>query len=348
MMGMGRVGRLFTCAGIGVVVFSVACACGPIPDYRTLANMDLRPPVFLGIETRDARTVLLRFDERVAALPKSIAVSPEMPIEKIEAAGSTIIVTLGADQKVGSEYTIEAAAEDLRKNSTTLLTHFYGYNPSVPAVLINEFISRGSGSHPDLVELYVKSDGNMAGVCACNGTTDFFQERFIFPSIEVKAGDYILLHWKPQGVPEEINETADKAASGGLDASPQAFDEWVPRGTGLGSNSGVISLYASPGGSLIDAVLFCNRTSQSDESYTGFGSKEMLQQATQLVEEGGWKTKAEAVAPEDAVNPDGTTSTRSLCRSSLSADTDAASDWHIVPTRKATFGSINSDEVYVP
>jgi hypothetical protein len=37
-----------------------------------------------------------------------------------------------------------------------------------------------------------------------------------------------------------------------------------------------------------------------------------------------------------------------MCRSSESADTDAASDWHIVPTSTFSFGTVNSDEVYVP
>jgi hypothetical protein len=136
--------------------------------------------------------------------------------------------------------------------------------------------------------------------------------------------------------------------SKGLDASDHAYDFWIPSGTGLGGNNGVLSVYDRPGGTCLDAVLYSNRTSQSDERYRGFGSREMLDQAEELARDGEWVITDARVMPEDAVNPEGSTGTRSICRSSLSADTDGPEDWHVVPTRKATFGSENSDEVYAP
>ena len=93
-------------------------------------------------------------------------------------------------------------------------------------------------------------------------------------------------------------------------------------------------------------MLYSNRTSQSDEGYRGFGSAEMETRAEEIVSAGGWKAAGPRVTPEDAVSPEGSTGTRSLCRSSVSMDTDQAEDWHIVPTRKATFGAENCDEVY--
>jgi hypothetical protein len=98
----------------------------------------------------------------------------------------------------------------------------------------------------------------------------------------------------------------------------------------------------------MDGVLYSNRTSQSDESYRGFGSAQTLARAEELAQAGGWKSAGTRVSPEDAVNPDGSTGTRSICRQSSSADTDSFEDWHIVPTRKASFGAENSDEVYTP
>jgi hypothetical protein len=109
-----------------------------------------------------------------------------------------------------------------------------------------------------------------------------------------------------------------------------------------------LSLYDRPGGLLLDGVLYSNRTSASDSLYRGFGSANTLVRAEELVRAGGWITTEEAVRPEDAVNPEDSTATRSLCRSSDSADSDAAADWHVVPTRGSTFGKANSDERYVP
>ena len=94
-------------------------------------------------------------------------------------------------------------------------------------------------------------------------------------------------------------------------------------------------------------MLYSNRTSQSDELYRGFGSSEMRGWAELLVQQKGWRAAGQRVAPEDCVNPEGSTGTRSICRSALSTDTDSRTDWHIVPTRKATFGKSNSEEVYV-
>ncbi len=161
-------------------------------------------------------------------------------------------------------------------------------------------------------------------------------------------GVFILVHWKPSGDPAELNETEDMAASRGFDASDIAWDLWVADGRGLPGNNGVLSLYDRPGGICLDGVLYSNRTSQSDESYRGFGSVETLNRAEELVLDGGWKPAGARVSPEDAVSPEGSTGTRSICRQSSGADTDSAEDWHIVPTRKATFGAENSDEVYEP
>ena len=97
-------------------------------------------------------------------------------------------------------------------------------------------------------------------------------------------------------------------------------------------------------------MLYSNRTSQSDSRYRGFGSAEILAQAEELVRDGGWKAAGQPRrCPEDARQP------RGIHRDPFAlqdprgpADTDRAEDWHIVPTRKATFGAENCDEVYVP
>ena len=53
------------------------------------------------------------------------------------------------------------------------------------------------------------------------------------------------------------------------------------------------------------------------------------------------------VRPEDGVDPEGSTGTRSICRAA-GEDTDTRRVWHIVPTRQASFGRENSQEVYIP
>jgi len=156
------------------------------------------------------------------------------------------------------------------------------------------------------------------------------------------------VHFRPQGITDEVDELSDPAASGGLDACATAWDFWVHGGDGLPGNNGVVSLYARPGGPVLDGVLYSNRTAAADTLYLGFGSREAMERALELAADGGWVTEGETVRPEDAVNPEGSTATRSLCRDRAGADTDSAPDWHIVPTSGFSFGAENSDEVYQP
>jgi hypothetical protein len=154
------------------------------------------------------------------------------------------------------------------------------------------------------------------------------------------------VHFKPRGVPGEVDETGSTDVSGGLDASPDAYDFWVTGGTGLSGNNGVLTLYTSPNGTLADGLLYSNRTSESDDTYLGFGSKKVMERALELAAQQGWDAGGPRIRPEDGINPEDSTSTRSMCRNTQGDDTNTKDDWHIVPTRGSTFGEENSDEVY--
>lgn len=323
-------------------------ACGAIPDYRTLTAVDLHPPEFLGATATDPRTVVLRFDEKVRALPETVAVVPDVGVSSVRADGSTLVVGLSTSQLVGERYTLSASVEDEHRNSTSIVTSYYGFNGDLPGVLINEFTTQGSSTHPDLVELRVLDAGNTAGLCLYEGMPSNWDNRIVLPPIQVSRGDYVLVHFKPQGIPEEVDEVDATDLSGGLDASASAYDLWVDGGDGLSGNNGVLSLFGCPGGSLLDAVVYSNRTSDSDSDYGGFGSLDVYTRVLELEKHGQWVHLGAHIAPEDAVDPDDSTATRSICRGSDGGDTDSRADWHITPTSGSTFGEVNTDEVYVP
>ena len=324
-------------------------ACGPIPDFRNLDDLDLHPPVFLDIDTGSAKTIIVLVNEEANFIGDPlISVDPGISSISYEWEGDEYRILIETDLGMtpGQVYYFEGTLSDPHGNRLHFSSPFYGYNPDIPGLLINEFTTRGSTTHPDLVELVVINPGNMAGICLYEGTEHYWNQRIIFPPLHVETGDFIVVHFKPQGIDTELNETVDKAASGGLDASDSAWDFWVEEGTGLSGNNGVLALYRSPQGQLLDGVLYSNRTSSSDTKYRGFGSSSTLAKAEELAATGGWYIQGETITPEDGVNPDGSTATRSLNRSSLSADTDGPSDWHIVPTSTYSFGEINSDEIF--
>ncbi|MBI9102024.1 MAG: hypothetical protein JEY99_06375 [Spirochaetales bacterium] len=320
-------------------------SCGQLPDYRNLDNIDLKPPRIKKIIPSGELTIEILFDEPLLEQPE-IILSPDPGMEKLELLESSLTLYLLSPQETGRKYTIQGIARDRSGNSLTFQYHFYGYNPMPPDIIINEFTCQGSGKHPDLVELKVTERGNIGGMVLCEGTTDYLEEKFVFPPLDVEAGDYILIHFKPQGIPEERNESDMKDESGGYDAHPLCLDFWVPGGTGLGGNNGTLALYAFPEGPLLDGLLYSTRTSSSDTDYRGFGSKKVMNRADQLFNEGGWNISEEEVRPEDGINPEDSTSTRSICRMNNSENTRSKNDWHITPTGGSSFGEENTDEVY--
>lgn len=328
-----------------VLFLSLRCTAGY--EQGLLPFTDIYPPVFISISTESEDTIRLVFDKAsdFTALPE---ITPVLEIFHAEREDTAIILTLGKAMELGREYMLSGTVKDSSGNRLRFLAPFYGHNGRVPEILINEFNTQGSKNHPDLTEIIVISPGNLAGVSVKEGTPALFSSQIVFPALEVESGDFILVHWKPEGIPEEVNETKHKAESGGLDACPEAWDFWASGGSGLPGNNGVLTIYTSPTGTLIDAVIYSNRTSASDQNYMGFGTRDMMNKALALAEAGGWAFSGEDPKPEEAVNPTGSTATRSICRKTNLEDTDSASDWYIVPTGKASFGKINCEEVYSP
>lgn len=333
---------------VGFVLVLCLTSCLPVSDARKLEDLDFHPPVLMKYGVEGPKKMSFTFDKPAEVVEGSISITPELGIAGIDYDDTVLTLRFTAEQVQGKEYLLEMVVEDRRSNSLRIFTPFYGYNPDIPSLCINEFTTQGSGNHPDMVELYAFSEGNMAGVTIYEGTKSDWEQKLTFPSLQIDQGTYILIHFRPEGDPEEVNELSDPTESGGLDASDNAFDFWVEYGSGLSGNNGTITLYASPQGSLLDGVLYSNRSSTSDEKYRGFGSTRVMERADELAAEEGWVYAGDLIAPEDAIDPEDSTATRSMCRSSESADTDAASDWHIVPTSTFSFGTVNSDEVYVP
>jgi hypothetical protein len=245
-------------------------------------------------------------------------------------------------------YSLSARVADQAGNTLTFMTAFYGFNPRVPQLQLNEITTQGSSAHPDKVELLALTAGNTAGVTLFEGTADFWSQRKVLPPVEVAEGDYIVVHCKPEGLPEEQDETTGTGECTAEEAIPGAWDFWIEEGSGLSGNNGVISVYQSARGEVLDGFLYSNRTSSSDERYRGFGSSRTLERAEQLAALEQWTASGRLIAPEDAVNPEDSTATRSMCRTPGAADTDSAADWHIVPTSESSFGRINCTAVYAP
>ena len=145
----------------------VLASCGPVPDPRS-ASVDLRPPMVLSVRATGPGEICLEFDEEARVAASRVRIEPLLVVSEVSAPGARVLVSCEA-QAPGSRYVLEAEAEDSRGNSASFAAEFYGFNSRVPRCLINEFTTRGTDTHPDLVEIKVGSDGDMGGVVVLEG-----------------------------------------------------------------------------------------------------------------------------------------------------------------------------------
>lgn len=331
--------------------FGFACVgCVPEPMAALFAAGDLRPPAVASWGPDGATVVIVAFDEDIAEALPGFATTPGPAVESARVGddGRSVEVVLDGVQMPGAAYAVSGIVADEAGNLCSFVLPFWGYNPSPPFLLFNELLTEGSSTHPDSVEFFVVEGGNCAGMAFFVGSPALFDLRYVFPPLDAAQGDYIVLHLKPQGLAAELDETVDKAASGGLDSTTGAWDLWYRGGDGaLSGKNGALSLCASPTGPWVDAALYSERTVESDTNYGGFGSAALRDKVAAVVGAGAWLA-SDPPRPEDCARSTGTTSTRTICRSSSSADSGTGNDWHVVPTMGSTLGAVNPDAVYEP
>lgn len=306
-------------------------SCEAQPQYEifnVLLGTDSKSPVLLKTSATDRYTAEYQFDEMVFCSSTDFSsASVGQQIESVYPYEDCVVITFTAPLVPGERVSVNGKVADRSGNSLTFTAGVWGVNERVPQVQINEFSTKGSGNNPDRVELTALSSGNLAGVTLYHGMPESFDSEYIFPSVEVDKGDYIVIVYS-----EEPSGSIPLEFAGGV--------------VGLGANNGVISLCERPEGTVVDAVLYSNRTSSSDDTYGGFGTSKVYQWVQELEISGEWGSGL--LAPESGIDSTNHTATRTFCRTEGKADTNTKSDWHIVPTRGATFGAQNITEIYNP
>ena len=324
-------------------------SCAPASDISGPPfSADLLPPELQKALTPDARKICFIFDEPVIPAQSGVRVEPDLSVNSITADGNSLTVLFDSDQMIGESYTARISVSDTSGNSLLFLYRFSGWNPRIPEILINEINPRGSGKTPDCIELYAATGGNLGGLCLKVGSENRYSAEIIFPAVEIPGGEFLLVHAKAEGIAEEIDEIENLDASGGLLAVDCARDFWLPGAPGLPGNNGAVTLYTRKGGEIIDAVLWSNRSDNSNDEKLGWTGEGFIF-ASDLAAGGAWTAEyAEIPYPSEAIDVSLSTATRSLCRNRVPADSNRNSDWHTVPTRGQSFGTANTDEIYEP
>lgn len=308
-------------------------ACQPEPQqqlFNVLSGKDRIPPVFLGATAVATDSIICYFNEPVSCDLLNTTVGQQLKVVEVLSSAQELKLVVDGTVAPGVPVAINARVRDAMGNSLRFSTICWGKNERVPRLLINEFSTKGSGNNPDRVELWTATAGSLAGVTFYDGMAQSYESRFTFPAIEVLAGEFLVLYFG-QSPPE---------------GKPNAYQASE---IGLGSNNGVLSVYATPDSGCLDAVLYSNRTSTSDTAYLGFGTQKVLDRVLLLQKNGGWKDNSEKdLTPEMAIDSTYSTATRSMGRLPEGTDSDTKLDWQVAATGKASFGAINSTEIHVP
>ena len=221
-------------------------------------SADLRPPGLLAAGPRDSRDFVLRFDEAVKPVQDSFFVEPRAELG-CRADGCELVVSFGSDQAPGADYALSGEVDDLRGNRARFLLRFTGWNDRAPLLRISELQTGKNSSkikpHRDFIELEAMADGNIGGeVIAWTSTVKSAEYRF--PGIEIRKGEFIVLHLAPEGLSEELDELgAELSASGGADATANGRDLWCGA-MALPDESGALSLSLRPGGQPMDGLFY--------------------------------------------------------------------------------------------
>ena len=316
---------------VATALFFLSCQDEPQRQiFNVLSGKDRIPPVLMDTRSISGNVFSCVFSEPVTCSLQDAGIAEGIAITAIESQSTEMRITLERPVPPGTRVTIRACVSDAMGNTLHYSAKCWGKNEHLPRLVINEFSTKGTASNPDRVEILALSDGNLAGVTFYEGIGYSYDSEFIFPAQEIHAGDCAVLYF-------------------GHDASEGRSLGYFASETGLGGNNGVLTLCDAPSGGIVDAVLYSDRTAQSDTSYGGFGTRKVQQRADLLEQSGAWiADNGGSLRPESGIDSTFTTSTRSFCRNPGETDTDTRNDWHIVPTGAASFGEVNTTEVYEP
>ena len=273
---------------------------------------------------------------------KNLNLLPDITVDSVEN-GSTVKVKLQETAAPGSLITADIVAEDEKKNTINVLVSLRSKNNRMPELVINELCTENSKPKMEFIEFLMLSDGNLGGMrVIILGNTNAARETiYEFQPVEVKKGDYILLHLRT--VEEDcINEYGDNLnESGGTNAAPLARDFWIPGNSKLVHREATIIYVLNQDDNALAALMVSNST---DVSW----SRDYHEQAAAfLFNQGLWQSaQGNICGPVDAAKSTGTTNTRTICRDETARNANTAESWYVTVTSGKTAGRPNNPNRY--
>jgi len=332
--------RVFTLLSIPILTFA-AFSCSTEGALQQILGTSAEPPVFLDCRPVSSTEMVFKFSQPVNVV--SCYFDPPLEIKSVEG-GNEVTVVFAKQLEEGRKVTADIIVEDSGMNTLNVIVPFRTRNDRMPSLLFNELRTEYTKPKAEFVEFVSQEPGNLGGmrlfIAAHSLTTPVYE----FSPVEVKAGEYIVLHLRTveEGCQDETG--ADLALSGGTDAQSDARDLWVPGSSKLLHKTDALWLMDQDN-KIIDAILL------SENSDANWKSDKIAEAASLFGREKAWlpshgDTAEWSPCPADAVFATGTTNTRTICRDDTLPQRPSAGKWYITANSSATPGKPNNPKRY--
>jgi hypothetical protein len=331
-----------------VILCAILPSCTDEPAINSVLGSDAEAPVFISYRAVSGTEIEFQFSAPVKVVDAYVDTKAEFE-DFPDSYEPTVALKFKTEHSGGSSITVGFLVEDADGNSLNLLVPFKTRNDRMPEAVLNEIRLNYTKPSVEFIELYIKNAGNLGAMRLFVASTSTEEAVYEFPSVEVKAGEYVTLHLRTLDASIEVDELDSNLkkskASKPADANDEARDIWAPGSLKYLHSTDVIYLLDQDD-RIIDAVVIA----LSQEEWSK--NKTISKAAELMAKQGAWlNMDGEAVKTPifaDAVDSNGVTPTRTLCRDETRPDSNTKQDWYICFTSNASPGGENSQKRYEP
>lgn len=329
---------------VGACIALGSCSTPDAATVIATLGGSSQAPVFLNCRAVSEDEVEFKFSLPVKVI--SLSFDPVLKIISAED-GSTIKVKFDGNLEPGAQITADLLVEDEKNNTINVLVPFRSRNNRIPEMVINELRTEYSNSsgriRVEFIEFKMKTAGNLgaARVFVAGGSQK--PTIYEFAPVEVKKGEYVVLHLRKMEEACVDEFSSNLAESGGTDAAAAARDFWVPTTAKLINKAAGFVYVLDQDDKALASVMH-------SETPASWWAKDYLAEAAEfLFQQNAWKSvDGEICGPRDAISSSGATATRTISRDETKENTNTAADWYITATSGATPGEENNPKRYNP
>jgi hypothetical protein len=334
-----KTSRCFLWGIMPAVLAFAACACSAEAALQEVLGISAEAPVFLDCRPVSPTELEFQFSQPVRVV--SFQMDPLAEAETFEE-GELVRIGFSKPLGEGGRYTAEILVEDEKRNTLSVLVPFRARNSRMPSLLITELrTEQGKSTSPknpqtrvEFVELFTLEAGNLGAMRLYAASHSFSQPVLEFPPIEVKAGEYIVIHLrtKEEGWADETGD--DLSLSGGTDALETARDLWVPGNKKILHKEDLVYLLDQDD-RIIDGVAITANPEEPD-----WNSENLRKAAALFTAQGVWLPQPSPAAALDCKSIN-TSTTKSISRHQDREDSNSANDYYLTKTGNASPGAPN-------